>query len=1168
MEDIELLRLRAKAKLKLKQTQAPDPLDLETVGNDELIEQMRPVIKKMESGGRYDIYHPKTRSGKQALGAYGVVPEFWFDRFPELGLKVDTESKKRYIDTPALQDSMFSHVMRQGIKEVGADPVKLRAWYYGGPRAVKNLEKGTGHAKQVAYDDTGKEIQMPSHASDSDKFKQLYNGELPVEEIQNLDTRAMAGLPPLRYTDRDSMDPANRMFNNPEEQARAVQDAQQQAISELPLREQMGSGVGAFAYKFPGMGTLADLGGKIARALPEGVPGTHLPDGSRLPVAAIPGVGGLVESWQGMPQGVNKKEEIAEYNKNRTLGQFAGELTPDVLMASMGGVAAARKLGASAIKNKHVRRVAEGAVAGGVSAAGHQLQHLGSGESLQGKEAALEIGISAALPLVGGVLGDALKRTAPGVLRRTVRPSGTVEEKVFDNALDEGLVPVVGGLKRTQKRTDKYVQNLEDMQSMEALNASQRPAPIGTPPVQPQPTLPPAATPQVRPQPAPVQPPSTLAQPVIPVKPANHPSNPGFIGPKLPPQKVKKPTLTFAKDAETLAREDAERAAADKAKRLADAEARRNPKPAPVVEEPAVEVKTEKLKKEAKELSGAEKRMNSLQELADEGALKDAFDAEKSLSLMKKLKGQLGAITIPGKTPDEDILIESVANSKTAGQAIMNLTRNPNRSPARNRDAMGHIKASLTKQIGREVEPHSENTLIAKDKQGKVLAAIDYHLTESETPSLFIANLGSTGKSPSASKHLVSYVAKIAARMGIKVTGKPTQQAKPFYKGLGADTDFGKGEGKPTLDMFAEKAGQNPVLKASIVDRKAAREARKLERPVEYTPRPVHRYTQQERDILNGIDENQLEEMQHEAIDMGIENYHRAMRSRGQRIPNDSDEEMDQAQVYIDEALEELRASYITERTPSNGQRGAIPNLFKKKPAAQAPAQPMQMSRKVGFQLGPMKRAKDRLATEKADAIKRGSTAQDYDEAERTLETWEAEAKSRPTAQGGPRAQMTVEDLISFTKVIEKEITKADTGKNKALKLLLEEAKAELKTHAPKAAEAGEKLDKVKPFKEALDNRISKNDNKALLMPWSVRLSGLATGSLLGAANAEKGHRLQGAAKGAATGFLLSQLATTPGGAALLHKTGKALGDRTRVKSNTLAQLQRSAAVKSREKKK
>lgn len=409
------------------------------------VEQFRPIVKAMESGAdkdpsRYSIVHPATKSGKHALGAYGIVPEFWFK---EIGLDPESaQDKKKFLDTPALQDGLFTKIALKGIGETGGDPTKFRAWYYGGKEAVKNIEEGKGHNAQVAYDKDGNEISMPSHAEDAAKFTNMLNGNeyMDPDAIQSLDTRAMAGLPPLPYPNKDANDPANTLYNSPEEQQNAVVASQKQAISNLPIREQMGSGLGAFAYKFPGMG-------KVAEAV-----GLAPPGSSKV-----------------------KNETIKDYNKTRTIGQLGGELLPDVLTSSLGGVGAARML--PEIASNAGRYAAEGATLGGISALSHQAQHLGSGEQLSPKEAAAEVISSATLGTLGGKIGDALKELAPRVLRVAVQPTlsemRTKNPPNFVEPLEQGIVG--NTISKTNKLANAKMKSLEDARALAAKNASQEP---------------------------------------------------------------------------------------------------------------------------------------------------------------------------------------------------------------------------------------------------------------------------------------------------------------------------------------------------------------------------------------------------------------------------------------------------------------------------------------------------------------------------------------------------------------------------------------------------------------------------------------------------------------------------------------------------------------------
>jgi hypothetical protein len=136
----------------------------------DVIESLRPVIRDMESGGNYGQLHPRTRSGKQALGAYGILPEVWFKEFPQFGLDSSRpEDKQKFLSSPALQDAMFAEIAKKGLSDTGGDLRKWRAWYYGGPSAADSLAAGKGFSPQTAIVN-GRTVSMPSVADDADMF--------------------------------------------------------------------------------------------------------------------------------------------------------------------------------------------------------------------------------------------------------------------------------------------------------------------------------------------------------------------------------------------------------------------------------------------------------------------------------------------------------------------------------------------------------------------------------------------------------------------------------------------------------------------------------------------------------------------------------------------------------------------------------------------------------------------------------------------------------------------------------------------------------------------------------------------------------------------------------------------------------------------------------------
>jgi len=166
---------------------APDP----TVST---VEALRPVIKDMESGGRYNIFHPKTASGKQALGAYGILPDTWFPAFPQFGLDAhNKEDVNRFLSSPSLQDAMFSEIAKKGLSETGGDLRKFRAWYYGGPDSAAKLGTGNEWTPQSAFSN-GQKVKMPSVGEDADAFMKRLT-DAGVDPSQMTAPTAPAGLP-------------------------------------------------------------------------------------------------------------------------------------------------------------------------------------------------------------------------------------------------------------------------------------------------------------------------------------------------------------------------------------------------------------------------------------------------------------------------------------------------------------------------------------------------------------------------------------------------------------------------------------------------------------------------------------------------------------------------------------------------------------------------------------------------------------------------------------------------------------------------------------------------------------------------------------------------------------------------------------------------------------
>lgn len=156
---------------------APEP---KKVG-DEQIGTLLNALGRVESKGDYSRAHPEPPGGpsKRAYGKYGIQASTWFPAFPQFGLDPNKpEDIQRFVSTPALQDAMAKEIVKQGLDSAGGDLRKFRAWYYGGPGAMKKIGTPDEWAPQKAYQRqpgraVRKELAMPSVGADADAFMKV-----------------------------------------------------------------------------------------------------------------------------------------------------------------------------------------------------------------------------------------------------------------------------------------------------------------------------------------------------------------------------------------------------------------------------------------------------------------------------------------------------------------------------------------------------------------------------------------------------------------------------------------------------------------------------------------------------------------------------------------------------------------------------------------------------------------------------------------------------------------------------------------------------------------------------------------------------------------------------------------------------------------------------------
>ena len=96
--------------------------------------------------GGYNAVGQQTEYGK-ALGRYQIMPSFHFSR---IGLNPNSEAdKKKFLNTPLLQEQLVNNIINERLKKYNNDPKKLLAYFYGGDAAVNKLGTQKADVKQA-----------------------------------------------------------------------------------------------------------------------------------------------------------------------------------------------------------------------------------------------------------------------------------------------------------------------------------------------------------------------------------------------------------------------------------------------------------------------------------------------------------------------------------------------------------------------------------------------------------------------------------------------------------------------------------------------------------------------------------------------------------------------------------------------------------------------------------------------------------------------------------------------------------------------------------------------------------------------------------------------------------------------------------------------------------
>jgi len=112
--------------------------------------ELKQSIIQQESGGSYTAVGP-TPAGMseadKALGRYQIVPKFHFDK---IGLENTPENRQKFLNSPELQDKLFSKIIDGLAQRYDNDPKKIAAAYYGGGGGASVVGTEQGDKPQFA----------------------------------------------------------------------------------------------------------------------------------------------------------------------------------------------------------------------------------------------------------------------------------------------------------------------------------------------------------------------------------------------------------------------------------------------------------------------------------------------------------------------------------------------------------------------------------------------------------------------------------------------------------------------------------------------------------------------------------------------------------------------------------------------------------------------------------------------------------------------------------------------------------------------------------------------------------------------------------------------------------------------------------------------------------
>jgi hypothetical protein len=193
--------------------------------------------------------------------------------------------------------------------------------------------------------------------------------------------------------------------------------------------------------------------------------------------STVKGVGSLfgVGDKQKMKQDSDEFKSFTKGDVSTGAGSLASDLA---MLITPGGMAKTGATSLLKVGSKWAPRLVGGLAEGAVSATAHQAQNLGRGEDASLMGAGLEVGLSGAVPLVGGTMADVLKRKGISQLPQALKPKDKIRKSFnppdYEYALKEGLTSPFGGAQKIMEKAESKIDKIWEIKDELAKKADAR----------------------------------------------------------------------------------------------------------------------------------------------------------------------------------------------------------------------------------------------------------------------------------------------------------------------------------------------------------------------------------------------------------------------------------------------------------------------------------------------------------------------------------------------------------------------------------------------------------------------------------------------------------------------------------------------------------------------